>query len=113
MRQLARLKVYHRIRTECLEKFRAERDPPFACPDCHKRFLFSYELERHRNIPALPTAEQHSSGSGRRTRRKRKSEAAASASAGVGTGERLPIAEAGECSGLYWCEQLGPANVLV
>lgn len=113
VRQLARIKVYHRIRTECLEKFRAERGPPFACPDCHKRFLFSYELERHRNIPALPTAEQHSSGSGRRTRRKRKSEAAASASAGVGTGERLPIAEAGECSGLYWCEQLGPANVLV
>lgn len=80
---LARNKVYHRIRSETLRKFRAERPPPFACPDCNKRFIFSYELERHRGI-----------------------------SVDLETKSPEPITEAGQCRGLYWCKQLGDAWVI-
>ena len=45
--RLGEKKVFLRNRIERLMVFRQDRPPPFACSTCTKRFVFSYELERH------------------------------------------------------------------
>eukprot|EP00946_MAST-07B_sp_MAST-7B-sp1_P002898 g2898.t1 len=40
-------RVFLRTRLECLASFRNDFPPPFACTECTKRFVFSYELENH------------------------------------------------------------------
>lgn len=45
----AQKRVFLRTRLECLETFRRDIPPPFACSECTKRFVFSYELENHLN----------------------------------------------------------------
>ena len=38
------------VRKETLKNFRVAHPPPFQCDDCLKKFVFSYELERHRGM---------------------------------------------------------------
>jgi hypothetical protein len=45
--RLAQQQVFLRARRERLEVFRQDRPPPFECEHCKRRFVFSYELERH------------------------------------------------------------------
>ena len=40
-------RVFLRTRLECIASFRNDFPPPFACTECTKRFVFSYELEIH------------------------------------------------------------------
>jgi len=50
--------VFARTRLERLFVFRDDRPPPFSCPTCTKRFVFSYELERHMakgKVPGCPS----------------------------------------------------------
>ena len=47
--RLAKKKIFLRNRLERLMVFRQDRPPPFSCSTCTKRFVFTYELERHRD----------------------------------------------------------------
>lgn len=46
----AQNRVFHRTRLECITSFRSDVPPPFACAECTKRFVFSYELENHMRL---------------------------------------------------------------
>ena len=47
--RLAKKRIFLRNRLERLMVFRQDRPPPFSCSTCTKRFVFTYELERHRD----------------------------------------------------------------
>lgn len=52
--KLGMKKIFARTRLERLFVFRDDRPPPFSCPTCTKRFVFSYELERHMAKGKMP-----------------------------------------------------------
>ena len=47
--RMAQKQIFLRTRLERTAIFRQDRPPAFACLGCTKRFVFSYELERHMN----------------------------------------------------------------
>ena len=50
--------IFARTRLERVFVFRKDRPPPFSCPTCTKRFVFSYEVERHMQkgkVPGCPS----------------------------------------------------------
>ena len=46
---LATKQIFMQARRKCLSDFRRGRPAPFECKICQRRFVFSYELERHQN----------------------------------------------------------------